>query len=193
MIEAKIIQQNLAPIPNCNTLRAFPYRRSVNLGEFYFSNGQQAQQPELSYTELRIEVLSGEERKQRGILATGDFSFVLTYKNQLAYVASFSESSDRESLEVLQLQGEGRRALRVASQINCEALIAQQLESLLIHPNSPWGKIIMPQPVKIPGITNIANSDQLSATIQRYVDFAQVHMHMVYNQAEQWYEREIVK
>lgn len=109
--------------------------------------------PPLDTNALSLRLMIGDERKKISSATNGDWSLVLQYKEIDAYVASFEEQKEGETvtLELTQLQG-GKKGYRVLTSMNVLRLFTDQLNGILEHPENPYNLIVMPRALFIVGI-----------------------------------------
>lgn len=122
-------------------------------------------EPPLDPKELSLELLVGRQRENLKTLTGGDWSFVLRYRGKEAFVASFIEGNNGEGVELrlMQLQGaKGKPGYRVASGMDRASLIADQINSLVSHPESPYAFLSVPA---VPFIKGILDSTEVAISL----------------------------
>ncbi len=109
--------------------------------------------PPLDTNALSLRVMVGDERRALRSVTTGHWSLVLQYRERDAYLASFAEQEEDETvtLELTQLQG-GKKGYRVLTSMDVLRLLTDQVNGIIEHPESPYSLIVMPRVLLIGGV-----------------------------------------
>lgn len=107
--------------------------------------------PPLDLSQLRLDLLEGDERRGLQTPTTGFCTLALRYKGREGAVTSLGE---REAdLVVLQVQGaKNKVSYRVSSGIDWVRLFAHQVISIAGQSSLPFQRVVMPAPYAIEGL-----------------------------------------
>ncbi|RJR14773.1 hypothetical protein C4579_04090 [Candidatus Microgenomates bacterium] len=131
----------LRPLPEFN------YAIDVDFRQY----GRRGVSPPLDFGQLSLRFTSSDERLSSGIHVGGHASFILSYKQQSAFLMSFKiQESD---LWIVQMQGGKKRGYRVQTGMHTTALFADQTRELITHPdNTEIHRVILPHYTGIAGL-----------------------------------------
>ncbi len=143
--------------------------------------------PPLKLDKTQADLYVGTDRLLLDMMFTGDFSYFLTYKNRPGYAASFAEQNNADDVSLVQLQGAKQEGYRVMSALRVVDFMADQIQLLAEHPESPYQRITMPPHAVILGVV-----DATEDAIARYSQFAH-RLGLTYSETDRAFVVDVVK